>query len=232
MSAVRRDGITTVILALLTTLFFSATVQAEQPNDWELALEEKGISIHTRDVDGSAFKAYKGVTVIDAPLASVLGIFSNPRANREWLEGCVSFEEIARSSFYSYSVYQVWDLPWPATDRDFVVDVNIERVKDGVFNIQMDDRAGMKPEHPDRVRASMPSGYYRLTEVAPGKTEVIMSQHVEPNGSLPGWMVNSLVTETPYESLRNLRDLATGQKYADATFIEKDNGRIAGVRLP
>ena len=232
MDSVRREGITTVILALLLTLSFSVSSHAEQPEDWALALEEKGVSIYTRDVPGSDFKAYKGVTVIDAPLASVLGIFSNPEANREWLEGCVSFEEIERSSFYSYSVYQVWDLPWPATNRDFVVDVNIKRVEDGVFHIAMDDRSDMKPEHPDRVRASMPSGYYRLTEVAPGRTEVITAQHVEPNGSLPGWMVNSLVTETPYQSLLNLRELASGQKYADATFIENDNGRIAGVQLP
>lgn len=231
MNLVRRDGMTMAILALLTSLLFTGSSQAEQPEDWTLAVEEQGIRIYTRDVAGSGFKAYKGVTVIDAPLASVLGIFSNPKANREWLEGCVSFEEIDRSSFYSYSVYQVWDLPWPAADRDFVVGVDIERVEDGVFHIRMQDQAGQKPEHPDRVRASMRSGYYRLTEVAPGKTEVIMSQHVEPNGSLPGWMVNSLVTETPYESLRNLQDLATRQKYSQATFIEKDNGRIAGIQL-
>ncbi len=231
MNSVRQDGTRRTLLALLLTMLVTSFVHAGQSESWDLALDKHNVQIYTRNVEGSAFKAYKAVTVVDASLASVLAIFSNPDANREWLEGCVHFEEIERSDFYSYSAYQVWDLPWPAKDRDFVVDVNINRIDEHIFHIQMEDRAERRPEDSDRVRASMPSGYYLLTEVEPGKTEVVMSQHVEPNGNLPGWMVNSLVTDTPYKSLRNLHDLATREKYSQASFVEDDDGRITGIRL-
>ena len=50
------------------TLLFAATAQAE---DWQVAKDEDGIKVSLSEIAGSKYKAYRGVTVIKAPLAKV-----------------------------------------------------------------------------------------------------------------------------------------------------------------
>jgi hypothetical protein len=53
--------------------------------------------------------------------------------------------------------------------------------------------------------------------------EVVYQVHANPGGSLPNWMVNAIVVETPLETLLNLRDVVTNEKYQNRSFafIEK-----------
>ena len=47
------------------TVLFAATAQAE---DWQVAKDEDGIKVSLSEIAGSKYKAYRGVTVINAPV--------------------------------------------------------------------------------------------------------------------------------------------------------------------
>lgn len=216
-------------LAALFLFFVSLPSSAEPSPEWEKALNEDGIKVLTRDVPGSPYKEYKGVTTVPASAASVMAIFTEPDTNREWLHGCTKVETIEHSGFHSITTCQVFDFPWPATDRDFVIDFEIKQTGENEFVMTMRDRSGQMPEKPDLVRARMPSGYYEIRQLSHDRTEIVMAQHVEPNGDLPGWMVNSLVTDTPYYSLKNLKGLVKKGEYSDAAFLRDEEGKVTSV---
>lgn len=219
----------TVVLALALVLLASPSIQAGSSPEWEVALNQEGVKVLTREVPGSSYDEYKGITTVPASAASVMAIFTDPNANKKWLEGCTKVKTIDYSGFYSQTVYQIYDFPWPATDRDFVIEFEVEQTGDNEFFMAMHDRSGQVPEKPDLVRAEMVSGYYEIKQLSPDKTKIVMAQHVSPSGNLPSWMVNSLITDTPYYSLKSFRSMVSDKKYSDATFVRDEQGKIESV---
>lgn len=218
------------VLVLVWALLAASSGYGAPSAEWKVALNQEGIKVLTRQVPGSAYKEYKGITTVPASAASVMAIFTDQGANKQWLEGCWKARTIEESGFHSQTAYQVYDFPWPATDRDFVIGFEIKQTGENAFFLRMHDRSAQVPEKTDRVRAEMPSGYYEVNQLSPDRTEVVMAQHVDPNGDLPSWMVSSLVTDTPYYSLKRLRRMVTDKKYANAAFMRDDEGRVTSVR--
>lgn len=225
----KRPYLSMSMLAVAFVFLFSSSSYAEPSGEWEVALDQDGIKVLTREVPGSSYEEYKGITTVTASAASVMAIFTDQEANRKWLEGCMEAETLEHSGFHSQTAYQVYDFPWPATDRDFVIEFEIKQTGENDFFMAMHDRSGQVPERPDLVRAEMPSGYYEINQLSPDKTEIVMAQHVNPNGDLPSWMVNSLITDTPYYSLKSLKEMVAEEKYADADFVRGDEGRVTSV---
>ena len=46
---------------------------------------------------------------------------------------------------------------------------------------------------------------WRLEPLAPERTRVVFTLHLEPGGGVPAWMANARVVSTPFEALENLR---------------------------
>jgi hypothetical protein len=46
---------------------------------------------------------------------------------------------------------------------------------------------------------------YQYSVMAPGKTNVMFTMHLEPGGGVPKWMINARIVATPFEALTNLR---------------------------
>jgi len=89
--------------------------------DWVLATEEHGITVYTREVDGSAVKQFKASTSISASLASVLAVMLDSAACSEWIYRCQDATVVKQSSFGDSVVYRTINLPWPVSDRDIVL---------------------------------------------------------------------------------------------------------------
>jgi len=69
------------------TLLFAATAQAE---DWQVAKDEDGIKVSLSEIAGSKYKAYRGVTVIKAPLAKVQALQEDVVGACAWIHECKS----------------------------------------------------------------------------------------------------------------------------------------------
>lgn len=227
--AFKRSTHAASMLVLAVVFLVSSSSYAEPSAEWDVALNQEGIKVLTRGVPGSPYEEYKGITTVPASAATVMAIFMDPSATEQWLEGCRKVEMIERSGFYSQTTHQVFDFPWPATDRDFVIGFETEQTGENAFLLTMHDRSGELPEKPDLVRGEMPRGYYEVRQLSPDKTEIVMAQHVNPKGDLPSWMVNSLVTDTPYYSLKSLRSMVSDKKYADAAFVRDDEDVVTSV---
>ena len=174
-------------------------------SDWELEKNKDGIKVYTREVAGSDIKEYKAFATIKADriaIARVLtrvGDFQNwmPNVEKSWLIKKVS----STSLIARYSV----DLPWPADNRDIVLDLDLETDNtNGISIIRLKENLNEVPEDPDYIRMKKASGYWKLTTNG-ASTDIIYQFHADPGGRLPTSLINFFIVDGPYDAIQALR---------------------------
>src|SRR5437868_12278988 len=63
---------------------------AAHADDWQTAKDQDGIKVSLSEVPGSQYKAYRGVTVIKAPLAKVQALQEDVTGACAWIHECKS----------------------------------------------------------------------------------------------------------------------------------------------
>lgn len=217
-------------LALLFTL--STPVRAALPPDsgWQLAKHADHIKIYTRDMPNSNFEAFKAVTTLDAPLSSVMAVMATASSCMQWVHGCIEAENIRVDSFNHRFAYSVNDLPWPASDRDYVVRIDTDaHPRTGAITMRFHAVKGMKPKVSGDVRVIDSDILYRFTAVDARHTHMVWIQHTDPNGLLPSWLVNSLTVDIPFKSLKKLNKVVNLPQYQGYRIDYDQSGQITGV---
>lgn len=213
-----------VLLIALTP--FPVQALADQP-DWHRVHDRDGIQVQTRAVPGSDVNAFRASVEIAAPVDSILAVLGDPAACAHYIHGCAEARVLKSTGFYQRDTYQINDFPWPAQDRDLVLEIRIRELDKGAFRLDMINEPDAFPES-QYLRVRQVSGHYLLTPTQPGQTRVDWEQHTDPGGQLPAWLVNQLVTDVPVNTLRALRKLSTSTPYIYQRFSRDENGRILG----
>lgn len=185
-------------------LLGSAVAQAE---DWKLAKDEAGIQIYLSDVQGSKYKAYRGVTTIASDMATLRALQEDVTGSCSWIHACAEQRLLKHEGAESW-VYTRFDMPWPVTARDSVLHVVTEENADGSLLRTLDGQPRFMPEKDGNVRVASLEGYWRLVPKGADKVEVTYQVHTEPGGSVPSWLANSFVVDAPFNTLEQLRAMA------------------------
>lgn len=223
-----------VICALLVSAIATTTASAALPGEdsdvWELRKESGDIRIYTMSQSDSSFQAFKAEALIDAPIEAIMAVMQNPASCMEWLLNCSESYAIGKGDFHQRYAYSVNDLPWPVTDRDYVLSISTQGSKaTGEIVMKMSAVPEMRAEVSNRVRVDLSNTQYRLTP-EDGKTRMIWLQHTDPKGALPGWLVNSLLIDIPVNSLEELEQVAGKDRYQGFSLIYDDSGQLVDVR--
>ncbi|XOZ33694.1 START domain-containing protein [Halomonadaceae bacterium KBTZ08] len=226
-----RNALTTLLSLVL--ILAGASSHADVPtNDqhWDKAMEADGIQIHTRNIEGSHIDAFRAETVLDAPLEAVMAVMANPRSCMEWVHQCAHAERLETGGFRDRYAYSVNDMPWPVSDRDYVLHIQTRtgESRDHII-IEMESVEGRVEPKDDYVRMPASSTVYEFFREGDSRTRMLWYQHAVPGGSLPDWLVNRLATDIPYESLRTLNEVVNQDRYQGHELIYDEQGRITGV---
>ncbi|WP_336367161.1 START domain-containing protein [Marinobacter sp. C2H3] len=202
---------------------------AENNPDWALQTESGNIRIYTVAQPGSSFEAFKAVAVLDAPLENVMAVMANPRSCVDWVYNCSESYGFGGGEFRDRYAYSVNDMPWPVTDRDYVLHIRT-RADRATGEVVMDLNAtpDQRAEVDGRVRVDQSDTLYRFTPEG-DKTRMVWVQHTDPNGALPGWLVNNLLVDIPVRSMEALETLAQKPEYQGFHLVWDDQDRLAGV---
>ncbi len=201
------------ILFLCNLLFLSPSLTA-----WELVKEHEGISVYTRDVEGSPIKAFKAVTTVESTLTAVVALLEDTEIGPDWLYSCVSLKTIHRDSPTKVYNYTINDLPWPVKDRDAIIyselkqDPNTHSV-----HISMTGLPNYLAKNKDYVRVPYLTGEWTIIPVKNDSIKVSYIAHIEPGGSLPDWLVNRLLIDTPLKTFIEMKKILPQEKYQLAT---------------
>jgi uncharacterized membrane protein len=173
---------------------------------WVFIKEKEGIKIYTRKEPGNSIKSFKGVADIHAPLEKVYNLIGNVK-NLDWWDKNLKeikvlyYEKEKRSQYYL-----VYDSPWPVTDRDLVVDATITTDPvTGVRKIVSIPLPGVVPERHDVVRIKNYLQTWTIEPVGQDLVHVVLEGYVDPAGSVPDWIYNMVITDTPLKIIRGIK---------------------------
>ncbi|MEC7816328.1 MAG: START domain-containing protein [Pseudomonadota bacterium] len=206
-----------------------APLPPEQSEHWSLQTEVDNIRIYTMDQPGSGFQAFKAEALLGVSLEQLMAVMANPESCEEWVHNCVESYAFGSGDFQDRYAYSVNDMPWPVTDRDYVLRIQTEGSADSrEIIMHLNAVPDMRAEFDSRVRVDRSNTLYRF--VPEGEhTRMTWIQHTEPNGSLPGWLVNNLVVDIPVKSIQALESVAQAKHYQGFTLEWDDNGELAGI---
>lgn len=191
------------LLLWVVFCFISTVVSAQS---WSLAKDKNAVKVYTRKIDGWGIKEYKAVFSVKASLKKVVRILKDVPGRYNWLHNTVEIREIARTPD-AVSFYNLVDAPWPVSDRDNIttfsfVQLNPTQVRVNMKLLKTHTKA---PVYDGIVRIQKMKGYWLLTDKGNGIVEVLQQCVAEPGGSIPDWLANSAVVDTPYQSMYKLK---------------------------
>ena len=212
------------IILLLTSFNFIAYAENSA---WELEKEDEdiGLKIYTREISGSSLREFKGEMIARTNLTTLAALLLDSNAAPEWMHHCEKFEVIDQITPQHAIFYSVNTAPWPVSDRDAVLSSTMMQDPDTLtLRITVDAITEHLPVNDDYIRITRMSGFWAFTPLADGKVKIVYQVHAEPGGSLPAWLANSVVVDTPYNTMSNMLDMLKLEKYQQADIPIIDNG--------
>ena len=221
--------VTGIVLSAPATGAETGNLPAIDAAQWALQKEVDNIRIYTMDQPGSGFQAFKAVAELDAPVENLMAVMINPESCKEWVLNCSESYAFGQGDFHDRYAYSVNDMPWPVTDRDYVLRIRTRGDADtGQIIMDLNATPGMRAEYSSRVRVDVSNTLYQFTPRGE-RTHLVWVQHTEPNGSLPGWLVNNLLVDIPVESMQALEAVAQSDKYQGYRLEWAEDGNLQGV---
>ncbi|MDX1633518.1 MAG: START domain-containing protein [Marinobacter sp.] len=215
---------------LLIAGWCQAEVLPAENADWQLQKEVDDIRIYTIDQDDSPFRAFKAEALLDVPLSNVMAVMLDPTSCLEWVHGCSESRAFGAGDFADRYAYSVNDMPWPVSDRDYVIRIRTQgNEANGEVVMNLNAVPARQPEQDGLVRVDRSDTLYRFEPVG-DKTRMIWLQHTDPNGALPGWLVNSLLVDIPLKSMQQLERVAASPRYDHHELVYDEQGNLVDVR--
>lgn len=192
------------IAAVLFALGAGAGAATETP--WNLAKEAEGIRIFTRPVANSPLKEFRGEIELAVSPDKVVEVLRDANAFRKWMPDVVESKLLASTPNDQYH-YLENATPWPVSHRDGVYHFTYSKGKgsnpDAVV-VKVEAAPQYVPAKDGKVRIPKSDGYWFI-EPTGTTTKVTYQIHADPGGSIPNWMANATVVDTPLKTLKSLR---------------------------
>lgn len=193
-----------VALACGLSVLLAGVAHAE---DWKVAKDEDGIKVSLSEVPGSQYKAYQGVTLINAPVAKISALQEDVAGACAWIYECKTQKLLKHEGDTSWT-YTQFNTPWPVTPRDSVLLVTTNKASDGTLTRTLEGLPTYLPEEKGFVRVAQVKGFWKLVPKGANQTEVTYQVHTEPGGSVPSWLANKFVVDAPFNTLKALKERA------------------------
>ena len=175
--------------------------------EWRLAKDEDGIQVYLQAVPGSFYKAYRGVTTVNADLARLRALQEDVEGACGWVHECKAQKLLKHEGEVAWT-YSQFNTPWPVTPRDSVVKVTTSEGADGSLRRDLEGVPSYVEQRDGFVRVTKVEGFWLMEPAGPGQVQVTYQVHTEPGGSVPSWLANKFVVEAPYNTLFELRKRA------------------------
>lgn len=192
-------------------LFFLSSFSLTAQSAWELKKDENGVKVYVRTVANQPMKESKAIIQFSSTPEAVLKIIFDFQRYGEWVPRVINAREVERNSDSEIISYSLNDSPWPVSDRDLVLRNTIKRAADGSITILLKALTGKVPEKSGIVRMTFYEGFYQISPKGNGQVEVVYQALLDPAGSIPAWMANMAVVDTPYDLLTGMRKKLTGK---------------------
>ena len=186
------------------------------PLTWSLKKHKRGIQIFTAKVPNSKYVAVLSVVTVSASPASLAALVMDLDNCPKWAAMCKKARVQRWISDSELIIYSLNDAPFPVRDRDVIAKVNwlfdVESQKISMLSQAIDSPLNIKKKV---VRVNQAVSEWHFTPQENGQTLVENFAHIDPNGALPAWIINALIIDSPYKTLKRMRRIAESGEYDD-----------------
>jgi len=197
----------TMKVLFLISLFTLQSATAAEQQDWILQKSQDGIKIYTKDVADSPMKAFKGTTLVLGTLDQYETILRDITHFTDWMDSLRLAEVKEQLEKNKRIVYTVYDAPWPLGTRDAVIHSSIEKLENKITHT-VSLIPGYMPESDEYVRMPHLESTLSFMMTDSKEIEVTYEGHINPGGQVPAWAANSVVEDSPYQTLLNLQKMS------------------------
>lgn len=215
-------------------LFFQISLFAnENGTAWKQIASVDDIVVYQNDETDHAVPAFKGESLIHAPLINVASVIEDTTRAKEWMDDLVEIKVLDQKSEFDRVVYSRFASPIPflANDRDFVQHLTIE-MDPNAKRILFLGRSIVDPRCPETdtpVRAENILTEFILEPRSSGKeTWLVVDAQIDPKGAIPKWIAANVQKNWPIDTIRNIRKQAMKPDIVIPLFIRK----LAEFRKP
>lgn len=208
-----------IITGLLIALIFCQHIHVTAQEDWKQREDKNGITVYSRSSDFSEFDEFKATTTIDQSFHAFVALLQDVDRIPDWMHSVKRSKLLERSGDSIQIYYTEASAPFPLKNRDGVY---LNRFKwDGQTRILMVD-IEILPDYMEAeknlVRISRGKGFWQAKELQEGRIELIFQMQVDPGGSIPSWLANMFVVDTPFQTLTKLKELIQEEQYGEVRF--------------
>ena len=193
-----------LLFALIYNLVYTENLSAQ---DWKFIKERDGIKVYTRNEENNPVKSYKGEMDLHTTMKNISELIGNIKSFDWWDENITDIKVLGFENEKYIRYYFIYDLPWPLSDRDLCVESLITNDPiTGKRVVHATPLLGVVPEKPDLIRIK---NYWQQWDIQPednGILHITLEGSVDPGGSIPAWLINMIITDTPLNIMRKVRE--------------------------
>lgn len=194
--------------ALLSAAIVPAHAKIDFDNlQWETQIDRDNLKVMTATVPEQSIKAFRGISTYNTTIPQLVATITDMENFTNWVAGAKKAEVVKRLGAKSQAAYYVNDFPFPAKDRDWVFVQRIETISEEKVKIHVGIANDLVPETDDYTRVDQAQGTWILEKTGPDQVQLTYEMHVDPAGTLPTWMVNMMLTNSPKDTLKQLHDV-------------------------
>lgn len=199
----------------------SAAASAET---WTFLYQKDDIKVYG---DDSMPRSFRAEGTFAADMFELLAVFADVPRRTEWIKGLTEARVIAGDTESLVRIYSRYDLPWPAADRDSVIESVIEKNFEAgevvvAFTGVEDERA---PRINGVVRTPVTEGRISIRNSGDNQVFVRYQLKLDSGGALPKWIVNQFTKNVPINTLTALKAQVEKTRGQYRDFILRQKGQ-------
>jgi hypothetical protein len=202
-------------LCLLFMLTAAPNTSDRADDGWKLRIDRENIKVYSRACEGSPVDEFRGECVVDAPLMTIIGVFSDIPAFPEWIPNCREVRIIRWLDYPNSIFYVASHLPWPINDRYAILrsDLRMLRQEKLIQGNFMTVPGEPYTQDNRMIRMKEMRGKWVFEAETESTTRVLFTTMADPAGSIPAWLANYASRDLPFRTLQNLRKMVKKDKY-------------------
>lgn len=191
----------------LIALFFigAGITSAKAQTGCALRKDQDSIKVYTCHTDTSKFKSITAEFTMNASLDQIESFFLDFPGYINWQYNTVVSRLLKKVGHSEFMYYTIIDAPWPITDRDMVVVLNINR-SDNELTITANSAANKIPKNKEFIRVPASHSVYIFRKKNKNQLTVSYAMQIDPGGSVPVWLVNLVCAQAPYLSFKKMKE--------------------------
>jgi hypothetical protein len=188
---------------IILSLFLFASYG--QTSEWEKINDEDDVQVYKKVTEGSPLVEFKGEGPVNADLAKVASVIFDCTRSPEWADSLAESKLDRWINKTQWIEYDHMNAPFFISDRDFVTQGSGQTHADG-FDILFTYKSVSDPKFPESkyIRGNIIKATTGVRSTKEG-SYVVMEAQVDPNGSIPYWIVNLVQKNWALKTFRNLR---------------------------